>query len=147
MGIKPLLPYLAKIDKIKSVRDLQQLLIEMEPVGGIFYNVLMIKTFKTHLLGVGGLGLPDQDYYISEDKDTKEKKNLYEKHIARMLQFIGETPAQAKVSAAKILALEVQMSKPRLSRVERRDDRLQYKPMTIAELQKTNSSNQLENLF
>jgi endothelin-converting enzyme/putative endopeptidase len=25
MGIKPLLPYLAKIDKIKSVRDLQQL--------------------------------------------------------------------------------------------------------------------------
>jgi endothelin-converting enzyme/putative endopeptidase len=52
-----------------------------------------------------------------------------------MLQFIGETPAQAKVSAAKILALEVQMSKPRLSRVERRDDRLQYKPMTIAELQ------------
>jgi endothelin-converting enzyme/putative endopeptidase len=40
MGIKPLLPYLAKIDKIKSVRDLQQLLIEMEPVGGIgFINV------------------------------------------------------------------------------------------------------------
>jgi endothelin-converting enzyme/putative endopeptidase len=40
MGIKPLL-YLAKIDKIKSVRDLQQLLIEMEPVGGIgFINVV-----------------------------------------------------------------------------------------------------------
>jgi endothelin-converting enzyme/putative endopeptidase len=77
--------------------------------------VLMIKTaLKNSLkLGVGGLGLPDQDYYISEDKDTKKKKNLYEKHIARMLQFI-ETPAQAKVSAAKILALEVQMSKPRL---------------------------------
>jgi predicted metalloendopeptidase len=28
------------------------------------------------LLGVGGLGLPDQDYYISEDKDTKEKKEF-----------------------------------------------------------------------
>jgi endothelin-converting enzyme/putative endopeptidase len=26
MGIKPLLPYLAKIDKVKSVKDLQQLL-------------------------------------------------------------------------------------------------------------------------
>jgi endothelin-converting enzyme/putative endopeptidase len=35
MGIKPLLPYLAKIDKVKSVKDLQQLLIEMEPIGGI----------------------------------------------------------------------------------------------------------------
>lgn len=142
MGIKPLLPYLAKIDKIKSIRDLQQLLIEMEPVGGIgFINVGVgaddkNSTKNSLRLGVGGLGLPDQDYYISEDKDTKEKRDLYEKHIARMLQFIGETPAQAKVSAAKILALEVQMSKPRLSRVERRDDRLQYNPMTIAELQK-----------
>ncbi|MFT5254004.1 MAG: putative endopeptidase, partial [Flavobacteriales bacterium] len=142
MGIKPLLPYLAKIDKVKSVKDLQQLLIEMEPVGGIgFVNVGVGADDKNSTknalkLGVGSLGLPDQDYYLSEDKDTKEKRDLYEKHVARMLQFIGETAAQAKVSAAKILALEVQMSKPRLSRVERRDDRLQYNPMTIAELQK-----------
>ena len=141
MGIKPLLPYLAKIDKIKSVKEVQQLLIEMEPVGGIgFINVGVgaddkNSTKNSLRLGVGSLGLPDQDYYISEDKDTKEKRDLYEKHIARMLQFIGETPAQAKVSAAKILALEVEMSRPRLSRVERRDDRLQYNPMTIAELQ------------
>jgi endothelin-converting enzyme/putative endopeptidase len=49
MGIKPLLPYLAKIDKIKSVRDLQQL-IEMEPVGGIgFINVGVGADDKTHL--------------------------------------------------------------------------------------------------
>jgi endothelin-converting enzyme/putative endopeptidase len=43
---------------------------------------------------------------------------------------------QAKASAAKILALEIKMSNPRLDRVERRDGRLQYNPMTIAELQK-----------
>lgn len=141
-GIKPLLPYLAKIDKVKSVKDLEQLLIEMEPLGGIgFINVGVGADDKNSTknalkLGVGSLGLPDQDYYISEDKDTKEKRAQYEKHVARMLQFIGENPAQAKVSAAKILALEIEMSKPRLSRVERRDDRLQYNPMTIAELQK-----------
>jgi predicted metalloendopeptidase len=45
------------------------------------------------------------------------KRNQYEKHIARMLQFIGETPAQAKLSASKIVALEIEMSKPRLNRV------------------------------
>tara|TARA_R110002126_G_scaffold81248_4_gene200498 strand:+ start:795 stop:2858 length:2064 start_codon:yes stop_codon:yes gene_type:complete len=142
MGIKPLLPYLAKIDKVKSVKDLQQLLIQMEPIGGIgFINVGVgaddKNSSKNSLnLGVGSLGLPDQDYYLSEEKDTKEKREQYEKHIARMLQFIGETQAQAKLSAAKILALEIEMSKPRLNRVERRDGRLQYNPMTIAELQK-----------
>jgi endothelin-converting enzyme/putative endopeptidase len=66
----------------------------------------------------------------------KDKRDKYEQHIARMLQFIGETPVQAKASAAKILALEIKMSNPRLDRVERRDGRLQYNPMTIAELQK-----------
>jgi endothelin-converting enzyme/putative endopeptidase len=33
-------------------------------------------------------------------------------------------------------SFEIKMSKPRLDRVERRDGRLQYNPMTIAELQK-----------
>jgi predicted metalloendopeptidase len=38
-------------------------------------------------LGVGGLGLPDQDYYISEEKRYKRKRAVRE-HIARMLQFM-----------------------------------------------------------
>jgi endothelin-converting enzyme/putative endopeptidase len=74
-------------------------------------------------VGVGRLGLPDQDYYSSQEKDTKEKE-ISTSNIARMLQFIGETPVQAKASAAKILALEIKMSNPRLDR-ERRDGRLQ----------------------
>jgi endothelin-converting enzyme/putative endopeptidase len=140
--ISPLLPYLAKIDKVKNVQDLQKLLIEMEPIGGIgFFGVGVGADDKNSAknslnVGVGRLGLPDKDYYSSEEKDTKEKREKYEQHIGRMLQIIGETPAQAKISAAAILALETEMSNPRLDRVERRDGRLQYNPMTIAELQK-----------
>jgi endothelin-converting enzyme/putative endopeptidase len=70
-------------------------------------------------VGVGRLGLPDQDY--SSQEKIRKKRDKYEQHIARMLQFIGETPVQAKASAAKILALEIKMSNPRLDRVERRD--------------------------
>jgi endothelin-converting enzyme/putative endopeptidase len=58
-------------------------------------------------------------------KRYERKRDKYEQHT-RMLQFIGETPVQAKASAAKILALEIKMSNPRLDRVERRDGRLQY---------------------
>jgi endothelin-converting enzyme/putative endopeptidase len=140
--ISPLLPYLAKIDKVKNVQDLQKLLIEMEPIGGIgFFGVGVGADDKNSAknslnVGLGRLGLPDKDYYSSEEKDTKEKREKYEQHIGRMLQLIGETPVQAKISAAAILALETEMSNPRLDRVERRDGRLQYNPMTIAELQK-----------
>jgi len=151
--ISPLLPYLAKIDKVKNTADLQQLLIEMEPTGGIgFFGVGVGADDKNSAknslsIGVGRLGLPDKDYYTSEEKDTKEKRQKYELHIARMLQFIGESPEQAKESASKILALEIEMSKPRLDRVERRDGRLQYNPMTIAELQKMTPAINWNNYF
>ena len=51
-----------------------------------------------------------------------------------MLQYIGESPAKAKESAKQILALEIELSAPRLDRVERRDRRKQYNPTAVADL-------------
>ncbi|SFC53122.1 M13 family metallopeptidase [Flavobacterium phragmitis] len=141
-GIEPLKPYLKKIDAIKNVADVQKYLIEMEKEGGSgFFGIYIGADDKDSSknsvnLAPSGLGLPDKDYYTSDDKDSKEKRGKYEQHIARMLQFIGESPEKAKQSAAEILALETELSQPRLNRVERRDSRLQYNPMTVAEIQK-----------
>ncbi|RZJ68462.1 MAG: M13 family peptidase [Flavobacterium sp.] len=141
-GIKPIKPYLDKIDKIKTVADLQKLLIEMEPYGGIgFFGVGVGPDAKNSnrnmvSVGPGSVGLPDRDYYLSDDKDSKEKREKYVAHVTRMLQYLGEKPAEAKANADKILALEIAMSKPRLDRVERRDRRKTYNPMTVADLQK-----------
>jgi endothelin-converting enzyme/putative endopeptidase len=141
-GIEPLKPYLKKIDAIKNVTDLQNYLVEMEPEGGNdFFGIYIGADEKNSSknsvsLNVSRLGLSDKDYYASEDKDPKEKRAKYELHIARMMQFIGESPEKAKQSAKEILALETALSAPRLDRVESRDSRLQYNPMTVAELQK-----------
>ncbi|MFH7016123.1 M13 family metallopeptidase [Flavobacterium sp. FlaQc-47] len=141
-GITPLQPYFKKIDAIKNVADLQKYLVEMEQEGGSgFFGIYIGADEKnssknTVSLAVNRLGLPDKDYYTSEDKDSKEKRAKYELHVAKMMQFIGESPEKAKQSAAEILALETELSKPRLNRVESRDSRLQYNPMTIAQLQK-----------
>jgi endothelin-converting enzyme/putative endopeptidase len=78
-------------------------------------------------VGPGGVGLPDRDYYVSEDADSKEKKRKYALHVAKMLGFL-EKPAEAKIHAEQILALEIAMSKPRFDRVERRDRRKSYNP-------------------
>lgn len=142
-GIAPIKPYLAKIDAVKNIKDLQNLLIFAESKGGNagFFGFGIGADDKDSnknsvSLGVGGLGLPDKDYYISEDKDSKEKREKYQAHIARMLAFIGEKPEQAKADAAKILAFETALSRPRLDRVERRDPKKQYNPTAIADLQK-----------
>lgn len=146
LGIKPLKPYLAKIDAIKSIDDVNKLLIEMEPQGGLgFYGAGVGPDAKNSnrnvvYIGLGSLGLPDRDYYVSEDKDSKEKREKYVLHVARMLQFLGVKPADAKLQAEKVLALETDMARPRLDRVERRDRRKTYNPKSVVDLQKLTPS-------
>ncbi len=140
-GIKPLKPYLEKINAVKNVADLKKLLIEMETQGGVgFFGVGVGTDAKNSNrnvvnVGLGSLGLPDRDYYVSEDKDSKEKREKYHAHIIKMMSYLGEKPAQAKATADRVLTLEIAMATPRLDRVERRDRRKTYNPMTIAELQ------------
>lgn len=152
-GITPLKPYLAKIDKIKNVKDLEALLIEMEQEGGLgFFGVGIGADAKDSnknaiYVGAGSLGLPDRDYYVSDDADSKEKRDLYVKHVAKMLKYLGCKDADALKQAKAILVLETAMAKPRLDRVERRDSRKTYNPMTVAELQKLTPAINWTNYF
>ena len=145
-GITPLKPYLAKINAVKNATDLQALLIQMAPQGGLgFFGVgvgVDAKNSNRNVINVGpgSVGLPDRDYYVSEDADSKEKRAKYVLHLTKMLQLIGEKPAEAQANADKILAFETAMSKPRFDRVERRDRRKSYNPMTVNDLQKLTPS-------
>ncbi|WP_396186601.1 M13 family metallopeptidase [Flavobacterium sp.] len=145
-GLSPLKPYLAKINAVKNTKDLEVLMIEMDAIGGVGFVGVGIgsdaKNSNRNVINVGpgSVGLPDRDYYVSEDKDSKEKRDKYVLHVAKMLQILGENPAKAKTDADKILALEIAMSKPRFDRVERRDRRKSYNPMTVADLQKLTPS-------
>ncbi|EIA09873.1 M13 family metallopeptidase [Flavobacterium frigoris] len=153
LGIAPLKPYLKKIDAVKNSKDLEALMIEMEPLGGIgFFGANVGADAKNSnrnviSVGPGGVGLPDRDYYVSEDKDSKEKREKYVLHVAKMLGFLGEKPVEAKTHAEQILALEIEMSKPRFDRVERRDRRKSYNPMTVSDLQKLTPSINWDNYF
>ena len=150
-GITPIKPYLARIDAVKNINQLQALMTEMESVGGIgFFGAGVGPDSKNSNrnvinIGPGSLGLPDRDYYVSEDADSKEKRTKYVQHVARMLEYLGDKPAVAKMNAEKIMALETKMSKARLDRVERRDRRKTYNPMTVADLQKMVPSINWEN--
>jgi putative endopeptidase len=140
-GIKPLKPYLNKIASIKNISDLQNYLIEMSPIGGGgFFDFGVGPHTKNSNINAGylearGLGLPDRDYYVKNDADSKEKREKYVAHITRMLQFLGDTEAEAKAQANQILAFETRLAEPRMDKVDQRDARKRYNPRTINELQ------------
>ena len=89
-GLYPLKRYLNKINAVKDIKDLEVLLIEMYPIGGIgFFGVGIGSDAKNSNrnvinVGPGGIGLPDRDYYVSEDKDSKEKREKYVLHVTKM---------------------------------------------------------------
>lgn len=141
-GMAPLKPYLKKIDAVKDMKGLQALLTEMEPEGGLgFFGAGVGPDAKNSnrnvvYIGPGSLGLPDRDYYVSDDADSKEKREKYVAHVAKMLKRLGYSDKQSLDQAQRILAFETAMAKPRLDRVERRDRRKSYNPMTVSDLQK-----------
>ena len=141
-GIEPLKPYLEKINSVQNSKQLVTLLAEMEPEIGLgFFGSYVGADAKNSnknvvYVGTGSLGLPDRDYYVSDAPDNKEKREKYVAHVARMLQFIGDSEAVATENAKKILALETKMSTATFDRVERRDRRKTYNPMAISDLEK-----------
>ena len=81
-----------------------------------------------------GLGLPDRDYYLRNDKEIVATRETYKKYIAQMLGFTGAKDATAR--AAAVFKLENDMAVAHWAAEDRRDPDKVYNPVTVADLQK-----------
>ena len=137
-GKAPVMPYLAKVDEIKTKKDVETYLTNMAPYGGGgfygfgVYNDLKNSSQYAGYMGGGSLGLT-RDYYV--DAAVKDKLEKYEEFVAKMLQEFGDDEATAKKNAATIVAFEKSLAEPMMSKEESRDIRKMYNPMTVAQLQ------------
>jgi len=83
----------------------------------------------------GGLGLPDRDYYTSEDPRSEEIRKEYMAHIQRMFQLVAYDETRASKTAQSIIKFETRLAKASLTRLENRDPFRTYNKMSLAELQ------------
>ncbi|MCC2617475.1 M13 family metallopeptidase [Aestuariibacter halophilus] len=86
--------------------------------GGMWYNRLDPNEYQLSV-GVGGLGLPDRDYYLSDETRFVDLRNAYQAHIAKMLDMAGVEGAEEK--AQRILALETRIAEVQWPREKRRN--------------------------
>ena len=128
-GLEPLQESLAKIEAISSVEDLQELLAENPTeIDSPFFGLSVFSDpdnsdMNISYIGTSGLGLPERDYYLNDDKDSKETRKEYVEYITEMLQYVDVEESKAREQAQRILELETRLAKPRLSKEERRDFR------------------------
>lgn len=140
-GIAPLQPVLNRIAEIDSKDKLVAAFGNAGIDGsnapfGLFVGIDRKDPNQYQLgLGVGGLGLPDRDYYLNPDARFVKIRQAYVTHIQRMLGFAGITGSDAKSRAEAILALETALAKPQWDRVKLRDRDKTYNLYTFAELQ------------
>ncbi len=94
---------------------------------------------RLHALYVdaGGLGLPDRDYYLSDE--LAPARTAYRRSLEQVFGLLGWSAAAARQGAADVLAIETALAHLTRSAVERRDDAAMYHPMTVAELQASSS--------
>ena len=138
LGVKPLRDELKRIDAVSRVglvpKQLAHFLQQQisSPIGGYVHQDAKDPNKYVMDLFQGGLGLPDRDYYLSDDARFVEIRAKYEAHIARMFDL-----AQFKSSAEtahSIMALETELARIQWSKVESRDAVKTYNPMTLAQL-------------
>ncbi|KRB07150.1 M13 family metallopeptidase [Lysobacter sp. Root690] len=137
-GIAPLKPVLDKIAAIDSKGALVDAFGANDLDGTTsplrFGVDLDRKDPDKYLVGlrVGGLGLPDRDYYLNQDARFVGIRTAYLAHIERMLGFAGVKDAKARAQA--VLALETELAKPQWERAQLRDRDKTYNVATFAEL-------------
>jgi putative endopeptidase len=139
---KPLEAELKRIDAINNRADLLQAIAHLHTIGvGAVFEFGSGQDAKDSTREIaqahqGGLGLPDRDYYIKTDEDSKKKRAAYIEHVTKMLILLGESPAKAADDAKKIMALETSLANASRTRVELRDPQKNYNKMSQADLQK-----------
>jgi putative endopeptidase len=87
-------------------------------------------------MGQGGLGLPERDYYLRTNDESKKLRDLYTAHVTKMFGFAGDSPADAAEEAAAVMRIETALAESSKKVEDLRDPVANYHPMPVADLQK-----------
>ena len=139
-GIEPLKPYLEQINKLSSKEELHAYMIEAykKGIGGAFGFWIGSDSKNSNenvlQLSQGGGGLPDRDYYLSDNKKMEAIRKAYMIHLEKMFTLVGENADEAKKSAQTVFDFEKKFAELSMTRLDRRDPLKTYNPKSIKEL-------------
>ena len=77
-----------------------------------------------------------RDYYLENDEQTKNIRDKYQEHIAKMFQLAGYDEAAAQKAVKAVMNIETRLAKSARSQVELRDPHANYNKMDMETLKK-----------
>ncbi|MBI1398561.1 M13 family metallopeptidase [Hyphomonas sp.] len=133
-GLAPAQPYFDKIDAVANLDDLATLMATpgfASPVNGFVF--VDDKDPETYIfqMALGGLGMPDRDYYLKDDEKSVELRARYVALLSNMLGKAGYADPAAE--AAKVMAFETEIAKLDWDRTVSRNPEITYNKLTREE--------------
>jgi putative endopeptidase len=139
LDAKPIEPLLDAVKKAKTRDDMAAVMGRSSSTfGSAFVGAFVSDDQKqpdhySLYLSQSGLGLPDREYYLSDN--FKPQRERYQQYVADMLKLAGWD--EPEKNAAGVVALETKIAEAHWNRAENRDRDKTYNPTTIAELEKS----------
>ncbi|MDG1331243.1 MAG: M13 family metallopeptidase [Crocinitomicaceae bacterium] len=150
-GVEVIENELVRIDKMNSKKDLVYVVAEHHQMG---INTLFgfgvgqdLKNVDYHIsyMGQGGMGLPNKDYYFSDDK--AEIREQYVIHISGMMELCGMKNSDAMNFAEGVLEFEKTLAEGAMTPAERRIPENTYNKRSRDKMTTRSEGFELENYF
>ena len=141
-GAAPLQKDLDKVKAFSKKADFTAFIADQHLyMGNPFFGIGVDTDLKNSDLNVmwlsaGTSGLPDRDYYLNTDADSKKKQEAYRAYLSKIFQLSGYKKKEAEKAAKVIYNIEYQFAEAKMSRAEARDYNKLYNIYTIDMLQK-----------
>lgn len=152
-GIAPLQPEIDRIARMKDKSELPEVLASIHQVirpadlnfidaayQGVVFGIysqpgLDDASITLAILDQSGMALPGREFYLTDDAKSKEIRDKYVKHVARMLELSGEPQAQAAADGQTVLTMETELANAAMDIVARRDPKNLNNKMSLQQLQ------------
>jgi putative endopeptidase len=138
MGISPIKADLDKIQNLKSKGDIVSIVVDQHVQGinslfgfGVGQDLMNVDRNVTYI-GQGGIGLPNKEYYTSENK--KDILKQYTQHISTIFQLLDIPKDQADKKAIGVVAFETKLASASMAPAELRIPEKTYNLMAREEV-------------
>lgn len=134
-GMAPAQPYLDQIAAVETREDLAKLFATSgfaSPLNAFVWVDDKDPTTYIPQMSIGGLGLPDREYYLKDDEKSVGIREDYLGLLSFLLTKAGYT--NAGEAAAEVLALETEIAKADWDRALSRNPELTYNKVSLEEL-------------
>lgn len=139
-GTKPIDAEMASIAAMKNEVDLQTEAAKLQKEGvGVLFRFSANQDAKdsSQVVGAawqGGLGLPEREYYLKQDDKSKQLRDAYVKHVAKMFELLGDPADTAATEATTVLGIETSLANASMKNTDLRDPEKTYHRVKLADL-------------